>query len=870
MMRQYLGIKAEHPDCLLFYRMGDFYELFFEDARKAAELLDITLTQRGQSAGQPIPMCGVPYHSVDGYLARLVKLGVRVAICEQVGDPETSKGPVERRVQRIVSAGTLIEESLLGESGDSSLAAVCERSGRFGLAILSVASGHAEVIETDSRDELLLHMKRAEASEVLVRSEALMLSLRTAGLGHSMEVIAANATTSVMTTARVQDALGVTTLEGFGIEAGSVIVDALDLALAYVSRAYSRAVRIDTIRSIDTTNVILLDAAARRNLEIDSRPDGNTANTLLALWDTTRTAMGRRLVRRWLVQPLRSQAEARQRQSAVTSLLESNPEPLRQLLRRCADIERITSRITLGSATPRDLSRLGETLTLVPEIRAMLEPLHAPLLRAQLDLLPDCADDAALLRRAIVESPPAVIRDGGVIAPGFDAELDRIRSIDDDAGAWLTALESRERERTGLATLKVGYNRVHGYYIELGRSGVSPPPDYMRRQTLKNAERYITPELKAFEDQALTAKARALQRERVLYLELVEILAAAHSRFRRAGEVLATVDVLACFAERALALDLCVPTFSPLPGIRIEDGWHPVVASRLQTPFIRNGIDLDSTRRMLVITGPNMGGKSTFMRQTALIVILAYAGSRVPATGASLGPVDRIFTRIGAGDDLAEGRSTFMVEMIETATILNNATVHSLVLLDEIGRGTSTYDGLAIAWGTARHLAERIRALTLFATHYFELTNMASEVDGVLNAHLTATEHRGEIILLHSVEPGPASQSYGIQVARLAGVPPLVVRKAREYLDRLERSDVRAQTPQGDLFAPVNQPAPQAVSWPAEHLAILDELGLVDPDVLTPREALALVYRLRGLLSTDQETPAAGTIHEDPSRGQRE
>ncbi|MBM4203258.1 MAG: DNA mismatch repair protein MutS [Gammaproteobacteria bacterium] len=855
MMRQYLGIKAEHPDCLLFYRMGDFYELFFEDARKAAELLEITLTQRGQSAGQPIPMCGVPYHSVDGYLARLVKLGIRVAICEQVGDPETSKGPVERRVQRIVSAGTLVEESLLAESGDSSLAAVCERNGQFGLAVLSIASAHAEVVSTDRREELLLHLKRAEASEVLVQPESLLLSLRAAGFGQSMELATGGHTPWAISTARVQEALGVATLEGFGIQPESVVVEALDLGLAYARRAYSRLVRIDTLCRIDTNDVILLDAAARRNLEIDSRPDGTTNNTLLALWDTTRTPMGRRLIRRWLVQPHRSQTEARQRQAAVTTLIEVDPELLRRTLRLCADVERITSRITLGSASPRDLSKLGETLALLPEIRAALEKLDAPLLQAQLHSLPDCADDASLLRRAIVESPPAVIREGGVIAPGFDAELDRLRSLDADAGAWLSELESRERERTGYATLKVGYNRVHGYYIELGHSAATPPPDYMRRQTLKNAERYITPELKAFEDQALTAKARALQSERALYAELVETLATAHSRFRRVGEVLATVDVLACFAERALALDLCVPTYSPLPGLRIENGWHPVVASRLQTPFIRNGIDLDSTRRMLVITGPNMGGKSTFMRQTALIVILAYAGSRVPATAASLGPVDRIFTRIGAGDDLAEGRSTFMVEMIETATILNNATAQSLVLLDEIGRGTSTYDGLALAWGTARHLAERIRALTLFATHYFELTSMAGEVDGVQNAHLTATEHRGEIILLHSVAPGPASQSYGIQVARLAGVPPLVVRTAQEYLDRLERSVVYTDKPQGDLFAAAAKPAPEAASWPAEHLAILDELAALDPDALSPRDALALVYRLRGLLSTDRDTP---------------
>ncbi len=853
MMRQYLGIKAEHPNCLLLYRMGDFYELFFDDAKRAAELLDITLTQRGQSAGQPIPMCGVPYHAVDNYLARLVRMGIRVAICEQVGDPETSKGPVERRVQRIVSAGTLVEESLLAESGDSILAAVTERSGRYGLAVVNLARASAEVVEADAQSELIGHLKRMEPSEILVNQESVLLALRAENLSAALEFSAE--TTHRHTTAgeRLCEALGVATLDGFGVDASSPIIEALDLGLSYSRRAHARKVQIDSFRTIDTAGFVQLDAGAQRNLEIDVRIDGSDNHTLLALWDTTRTAMGRRLLRRWLIQPLRSQADARDRQAAVSALIHADPEPLRKLLRQCGDVERITSRITLGSASPRDLSKLGETLALLPDIKTLLSRMDPPLITTLLHALPECHHEAQLLSRAIVSGPPAVIRDGGVIAPGFDAELDRLRSIDQDAGAWLDALEKREKERTGLATLKVGYNRVHGYYIELGRSGATPPLDYMRRQTLKNAERYITPELKSFEDQALTATARALQKEKHLYAELVESLADAHLRFRQVADTLSAIDVLACFAERATALDLVEPNYSPIPGVRIEGGWHPVVASRLKTPFVRNDIDLDASRRMLVITGPNMGGKSTYMRQTALIVILAWAGSRVPATAAVIGPVDRIFTRIGAGDDLAEGRSTFMVEMIETATILNNATEHSLVLLDEIGRGTSTYDGLSIAWGTARHLAERVRALTLFATHYFELTSMAAEVEGVVNAHLTATEHRGDIILLHSVAPGPASQSYGIQVARLAGVPALVVRKAREYLDRLERTATKPAAPQGDLFATPHVQDPPAV--PAEHLAILDELNAVNPDNLSPREALAFVYRLRTLLSTDRDTP---------------
>lgn len=853
MMRQYLGIKAEHPDCLLFYRMGDFYELFFDDARRAAELLDITLTARGQSAGTPIPMAGVPWHAVDGYLARLVKLGVKIAICEQIGDPETSKGPVERRVQRIVSAGTLVEESLLADASDSTLAALTENAAGCGMAVLNLARGAMEVVEAATRDALISHVRRAEPSEIVVGSQPLLLAIRAQIEATGLQLADPPAVRGSDRVREVTEALGVASLEGYGLSVDSPVIDAMQLALAYARRAHTRDIRIDIVRRIDPDEYVQLDPGARRNLEIDSRPDGSQTNTLLSLWDTTRTAMGTRLLRRWLVQPLRSQVNARERQNAVAMLVGLDPEPLRSLLRNVADVERITGRIVLGSASPRDLSRLGQTLLLLKPLRALLDSVDAPLIRRLLDSLPACQHEAELLARALAPEPPAVIRDGGVIAAGFDGELDRLRSIDNDAGDWLAALERRERERTGLPSLKVGYNRVHGFYIELGRSGITPPIDYIRRQTLKNAERYITPELKAFEDQALTAKAKALQREKSLYAELVETLASSHSEFRQVAEVLSSLDVLACFAERALTLNLVEPTFTPVPGIHIEGGWHPVVASRLRAPFVHNDIDLDPHRRMLVITGPNMGGKSTYMRQTALIAILACAGSQVPARAAVIGPLDRIFTRIGAGDDLAEGRSTFMVEMIETANILNNATECSLVLLDEIGRGTSTYDGLAIAWGTARHLAEKIRALTLFATHYFELTRLAASTDGVANVHLTATEHRGEIVLLHAVAPGPASQSYGIQVARLAGVPAPVIRRAREHLEQLEHAPKRSDHPQGDLFSP--PVAPIVPTVPEEKLEVLDALEAIDPDTITPREAHALIYRLKALLSTAGATP---------------
>ena len=871
MMRQYLGLKAEHPDSLLFYRMGDFYELFFDDARRAADLLDITLTSRGHSAGQPIPMCGVPFHAVDGYLARLVKLGERIAICEQIGDPETSRGPVERRVQRIVTPGTLVEEALLGEQSDSVLAAVHNNAGTIGIALLNLSRSALEVIELPASGDPIGPLRRHDISEVLVSESELFdrigkqlndtpLRLFTVPMTDTSPAALDSAATHDTPTGILLRALGWPDLHTLNLDPESPAINAAVMAIRYAEHAHAgRAIQIDSCRRVLDSDHLLVDSNSRRNLEVDTRGDGSTSNTLFSLLDTTRTAMGRRLLRNWLTSPLRSQDGARMRQHAVSSLLATNPEELRRVLKRCGDMERITTRISLRSASPRDLARLAISLSLLPEVMASVSAIDSPLLQQLRAQTPDCSAEATLLARAIIENPPATIREGGAIAPGFDTELDQLRSLNEDAGLWLQALEQRERERTGIATLKVGYNRVHGYYIELGRTSIAPPADYIRRQTLKNAERYIVPELKAFEDQALTAKARALGREKSLYATLMDDLALQQVRLRQVAHSLASLDVLACFAERSSALGLAEPTFSVLPGLEIHDGWHPVVASRLRTPFIRNDLVLGPDRRMLVITGPNMGGKSTFMRQSALIAILAYAGSHVPAMSARLGPIDRIHTRIGAADDLSEGRSTFMVEMIETANILNHATEQSLVLLDEVGRGTSTYDGLAIAWAAARYLADRIRALTLFATHYFELTALAGESDGVANVHLAATEHRGDIVLLHNVMPGPASQSYGVQVAKLAGVPAAVVRRAREHLAELERKARPVPQPQGDLFVS-SAPDPahdQANQRETEHaLAIRDEQANISPDTLSPREALDLIYRWQLLLSTDPETPS--------------
>jgi len=870
MMQQYLRIKGRHPDELLFYRMGDFYELFYDDARRAAELLDITLTARGQSAGEPIPMAGVPYHAADSYLAKLVKLGMSVAICEQIGDPATSKGPVERQVQRIVTPGTLTEEALQDTARDSLLLGVNPHGDGFGIAVLNLGRGELGVAELADADALRDELARLAPSEILTPGALPAL----AGGSAVTKTAAVRERDSLafdreLGLERLTRHLGTHDLAGFGIAADSPVIGAAAAVLDYAQLTQCQDLDyIDRLQPLAHSSVITLDAHSRRNLEIDRRLDGSEDATLFALLNTCRTPMGARLLRRWLNAPSRDVEVVTARQQAVQTLLERlDLETVRQELDAVGDLERVVSRLALGRASPRDLARLRSALGRFPALTAELgneggardEPFAAaraelarPLLQDSERLevlaaaLPAFADERELLERALVETPPVTVRDGGVIARGYDAKLDELRDLTEHSGRWLAELEQRERARTGIATLKVGYNRVHGYYIETSRAaGNEVPPEYVRRQTLKNAERYLIPELKAFEDEALTAQARALKLERALYDELCAALARSAAALRSAAAAAAELDVLGCFAERARRLDFVRPELTAEPGVHIRQGWHPVVKQSTTDAFVPNDLSLDERRRLLVITGPNMGGKSTYMRQAALIALLAATGSYVPAREVRVGPIDRIFTRIGASDDLAGGRSTFMVEMTETANILHNATEHSLVLLDEIGRGTSTYDGLALAWATARYLARQRRAFTLFATHYFELTALADELPATANVHLAATEHQGRIVFLHSVKPGAASQSYGVQVARLAGVPAAVLEAAQHKLESLERQSY-AGSLQADLFHEVEAVAPAQDNGTAIDPR-LERLAGVNPDELTPRQALDLVYELRAL-----------------------
>ena len=835
MIQQYLRIKSEHPDELLFYRMGDFYELFFDDAKRAADLLDITLTARGQSAGEPIPMCGVPYHAADGYLSRLVKQGVSVAICEQIGDPATSKGPVERRVQRVVTPGTLTEETLQEAGRDSTLMGIYGTADRFGVALLNLAAG--ELCATDVAEEsaLLAEVARHAPSEILAAGTLPdeLIALPQFCQRDTLEFDVQ------LGFQRLTRHFGTTDLSAFDLSANAPCVGAASAVLEYAKQSQRQdLVYIDRLITTQPDHVIVLDPQSRRHLEIDERADGSEQHTLFALLDSTRTAMGSRMLRRWLRGPTRMVSNIQQRQVAVAALGEQDPEPLRRVLGEVGDVERIVSRIGLGTATPRDLARLRDALSQLPAIRSHC-PGADPLLQALQADIPDFAPLQEELAHAIVESPPVTLRDGGVIAPGFDTELDSLRDMTANAAQWLTELEQRERARTDIGSLKVGYNRVHGYYLEVSKAAGTQniPAEYVRRQTLKNAERYITPELKAFEDEALTSQARALALEKQLFERLLEHLAPQVPGLRSAAMALAQLDVLACFSERATRLGLNPPEFTEQPEFSISQGWHPVVAEANAEPFVPNDMHFDADTRMLIITGPNMGGKSTYMRQAALIALLAHTGSYVPAASARIGPMDRIFTRIGAADDLAAGRSTFMVEMTETANILHNASTQSLVLLDEIGRGTSTYDGLALAWASARHLAEQVGAYTLFATHYFALTALPDDLSQCSNVHLAATQHEGQVIFLHTVHPGPASQSYGIQVARLAGVPQNVIAAAQLHLQELEQQQAAAHPQQSDLFAAPVQPDD----------ALAERLADIDADALTPRQALMLLYELQAL-----------------------
>jgi len=855
MMQQYLRIKADYPTMLVFYRMGDFYELFHEDAEKAARILSITLTARGTSGGNPIKMCGIPFHSLDPYLAKLVKMGESCAICEQIGDPATSKGPVERKVMRVVTPGTLTDADLLPEKAERPLLAVCMISQRkvvtTGLAWLSLASGALRLMEFsgDSRTvgvRLQQELERISPAEIL-RADGADL-FEDDGVAHTQRVPEWHFDV-VGGHKALLDQLGVATLTGFGADGLGAAFGAAGALLRYAHSTQGRGLQHVRSLSTETENEFIgLDAATRRNLELTETIRGQESPTLFSLLDHCRTAMGSRLLRHWLHHARRDQGIARARHGAIGSLIQTDAAgALAATLGQVPDIERITTRIALLSARPRDLASLRDGLQQLPALRHSVQRTFTPgepsLMGSIYDALATPGVCLDLLERAVAQEPAAMVRDGGVFAPGFDAELDELRGLSENAGQFLLDLETRERARTGIGNLRVEYNKVHGFYIEVTHGQTDKvPDDYRRRQTLKNAERYITPELKVFEDKALSAQDKALVREKMLYEQLLADLAPHIATLQTISQGLAQLDTLTALATHALQHGWSAPQLVDEPALDIREGRHPVVENQIER-FIANDCCLSDERRLLLITGPNMGGKSTFMRQVALITLLAYVGSYVPATSATIGPIDRIFTRIGATDDLAGGRSTFMVEMTESAAILNGATEHSLVLMDEVGRGTSTFDGLALAWAIARHLIDTSRSFTLFATHYFELTQLPESHPTAANVHLSAVEHKDSIVFLHAVQAGPASQSYGLQVAQLAGVPQPVIKAARKHLARLE-SQALDTTPQLDLFAlpcEETEDALQAVPSSVLH----DALAAIDPDALTPREALDQLYQLK-------------------------
>ncbi len=841
MMQQFFSIKVDYPEMLLFYRMGDFYELFHDDAVKAAQLLNITLTKRGTSNGKPIPMCGLPYHAAEGYLAKLVKLGESVAICEQVGDPATSKGPVERKVMRIVTPGTVTDEALLEERRDNLLAALYEEKGEFGLATLDMAAGRFIIQQLSSEEALAGELERLKPAEMLIDEDGQLADLIKIKTGITKRPPWHFDFES--SERQLTRQFGTHDLGGFGCEDQPLSICAAGCLLQYVQETQCGALpHIRGLMVERRDESIIIDAATRRNLELDHSLSGQSAHTLAGILDRTATSMGSRLLRRWINRPLRDQLLVCERHDAIEELLEQRAcEALHEVLVGIGDIERILTRIALKSARPRDLALLRESLQLLPSLQQYLKPLQSTLssqLATTISTHPDCHD---LLSRAIKDNPPMLIRDGGVLATGYDRELDELRNLSQNADQFLLDLESRERERTGITNLKVGYNRVHGYFIEISRlHSDKAPDDYIRRQTLKGAERFITPELKKFEDQVLSARERALAREKMLYDALLDELGESVIELQQCAEGIATLDVITNLAERAEILNLARPQLQRQSGIHIVDGRHPVVEALSDKPFVANGVEFNDQRRILIITGPNMGGKSTYMRQVAIITLMAYAGSFIPATRASLGPIDRIFSRIGASDDLAGGRSTFMVEMEETANILHNATEHSLVLMDEIGRGTSTFDGLSLAWACGVELATKTRSFTLFATHYFELTSLPEEYPNIANVHLDAVEHGDSIVFLHAVREGPANQSYGLQVASLAGVPRAVIKRATGRLRELEQSavqQVEQQQNQLPLFIEANE----------EVHVLVEALESLELDEMTPREALDALYNLKGL-----------------------
>ena len=834
MMQQYLRIKAQHPSMLLFYRMGDFYELFFDDAKKAARLLNITLTKRGQSAGEPIPMAGVPYHAVENYLAKLIKVGESVVICEQIGDPNTSKGPVERQVTRIITPGTASDDALLEAKQETLLLSIHFQKSIFGLASLNISNGRMHLLQVDSPQSLQDELARLHPSEILISEnfpfQNLLQTYSAIKKQAEWYFDFETAEKQIIKQFQTKD------LSGFGCENHPIALMAAGCLLHYVQETQRTTLKhLYTLQVDQRDTWVILDAHTRRNLEITENRQGERTHTLLQVLDHTATPMGSRLLQQWLHHPLRSHKKIQWRQQAIEDLMASPQKTeLPSLLQHCGDMERILARVALKTARPRDLAQLREALATLPTLKTHLEncqSTHLQQLSQRLFLFPELTH---LLQSALVTHPPALLRDGGVIAEEFNSELDELRHLQENAGNFLIKLEQQEKTRTGIPTLKVGYNKIHGFYIEISRVQAKLAPlDYIRRQTLKNAERFITPELKAHEEKVLSSTARALALEKQLYDQILDTLCEDIINLQKTASLIATLDVLSNLAERAQTLRLSRPHLNETPGIDIQAGRHLIIENFSENPFIPNSTLLNDETRMLIITGPNMGGKSTYMRQTALIVLLAYVGCFVPAESACIGPIDRIFTRIGASDNLAQGHSTFMVEMTETANILHNATQHSLVLLDEIGRGTSTYDGLALAFACADYLATKIKAFTLFATHYFELTKLEETFSVIRNKHVEVIEHKDTVVFLYTMLAGAASKSYGLQVAQLAGLPQPVIQLAKAKLQQLEIE----KSPSLALPTVLYQEHP-----------VIEKLKNISADSLSPKDALDYLYQLKTLL----------------------
>jgi len=843
MMRQYLTIKAEFPHILIFYRMGDFYELFFDDARKASDLLDISLTARGKTGGNAIPMAGVPYHAVENYLAKLVQLGESVAICEQIGDPATSKGPVERKVVRVITPGTVSDEALLLDNHDNLIVAVSELNHKssqgFGLSYLDMTSGRFVLTEPQTKEQLQAELQRLSPAELLYSesfsSPELLKGCQ--GLRRRPEW-EFDVDTAVNL---LNKQFGTKELSGFGVHDKPLGLMAAGCLFQYVKECQRSALpHIRAIICESPASGVILDAATRRNLELTQNLQGGFENTVASVLDKSATPMGSRLLKRWLHFPLRDLTVLSARQNAIADLLSHDVvSDLFNQLKAFGDIERIVSRVALRSARPRDFARIRNALKQLPELQQQLQPCtqaHISQLASQCTPMPDLHN---LLQHALVDNPPVLIRDGGVIAKGYHEELDVLRDLSDGATEFLAQLEAREKARTGISSLKVGYNKVHGFFIEISRSAAGDvPDDYVRRQTLKNNERFITNELKQHEEKVLSAQSKFLALEKRLYDELFDLVLPDLERLQLLAQAIAELDVLNTFAERAESLHYVMPNITQESGIEISGGRHPVVELMTSEPFIANPVILNGQREMLIITGPNMGGKSTYMRQTALIVLLAHVGCYVPADSANIGIVDRIFTRIGASDDLASGRSTFMVEMTETANILHNATAKSLVLLDEIGRGTSTYDGLSLAWACAEMLALKTKAFTLFASHYFELTLLAEQIPTLANVHLDAVEHGDNIVFMHTVQEGAASKSFGLQVAQLAGVPKTVIQRAKQRLAELEAEQIPS-------VIDIEQQPFEQLSFAESSHPVLESLAEIDVNDLTPKQALDLLFEFK-------------------------